>query len=458
MENGVTLKRSLGLWAVVVLGLGYLTPAVVFDTFGIVSGDTNGHVPTAYIIALVAMLFTAVSYGKMVRVYPTSGSAYTYAQRTMGPRIGFFVGWLSLLDYLLLPMVNVLLGKIYLEAIFPDIPSWIWVIAFVLFFSIVNMTSLNTTANLSKLFVLYQVLIIGTFIVLAIMELKKGMGYGQVFTPAPFFSGDMSLSSLVTGATVLCFSFLGFDAITTYSEETGNPKRTIPLAIFLTAIIGGVIFIVSSYFAQAIYPNVSVFQNPDATAPEIALYVGGKIFQLIFLSSSFVGVIASGLASQASVSRLLYVMGRDGVLPKKTFGYVHPKWRTPVFNIGMVGVISSSAIFFNLETATAFINFGSLIAFSFVNLSVIAHYAVKNKQVKTMKDIFNNIMLPLIGFSFVFVLWLNIEPTSFILGLSWATIGAVYVLFITKVYKVNLKNLIFDQNEPVLPILNEVAK
>ncbi len=454
----MTLKRSLGLWAVVVLGLGYLTPAVVFDTFGIVSGDTNGHVPTAYIIALVAMLFTAFSYGKMVRVYPTSGSAYTYAQRTMGPRIGFFVGWLSLLDYLLLPMVNVLLGKIYLEAIFPNIPSWIWVIAFVLFFSIVNMTSLNTTANLSKLFVLYQVLIIGTFIVLAIMELKKGMGYGQVFTPAPFFSGDMNLSSLVTGATVLCFSFLGFDAITTYSEETDNPKRTIPLAIFLTAIIGGVIFIVSSYFAQAIYPNVSVFQNPDATAPEIALYVGGKIFQLIFLSSSFVGVIASGLASQASVSRLLYVMGRDGVLPKKTFGYVHPKWRTPVFNIGMVGVISSSAIFFNLETATAFINFGSLIAFSFVNLSVIAHYAVKNKQVKTMKDIFNNIVLPLIGFSFVFVLWLNIEPTSFILGLSWAAIGTVYVLFITKVFKVNLKNLIFDQNEQVLPILNEVAK
>lgn len=454
----MTLKRSLGLWAVVVLGLGYLTPAVVFDTFGIVSGDTNGHVPTAYIIALVAMLFTAFSYGKMVRVYPTSGSAYTYAQRTMGPRIGFFVGWLSLLDYLLLPMVNVLLGKIYLEAIFPDIPSWIWVIAFVLFFSIVNMTSLNTTANLSKLFVLYQVLIIGTFIVLAIMELKKGMGYGQVFTPAPFFSGDMSLSSLVTGATVLCFSFLGFDAITTYCEETGNPKRTIPLAIFLTAIIGGAIFIVSSYFAQAIYPDVSVFQNPDATAPEIALYVGGKIFQLIFLSSSFVGVIASGLASQASVSRLLYVMGRDGVLPKKTFGYVHPKWRTPVFNIGMVGVISGSAIFFNLETATAFINFGSLIAFSFVNLSVIAHYAVKKKQVKTMKDIFNNIVLPLIGFAFVFVLWLNIEPTSFILGLSWAAIGAVYVLFITKVFKVNLKNLIFDQNEPILPILNEAAK
>ncbi|WP_141431076.1 APC family permease [Bacillus sp. 03113] len=445
MENSVTLKRSIGLWSVVVLGLGYLTPAVVFDTFGIVSGDTDGHVPTAYIIALVAMLFTAYSYGKMVRVFPTAGSAYTYAHRTMSPEIGFFVGWLSLLDYLLLPMVNVLLGKIYLVAIFPEVPTWIWVVLLVLLITVVNAMSLNSTANLNTLFVIYQMLIIVFFIILAIRELNGGMGYGEVFTPAPFFSGDMQLSSLITGATVLCFSFLGFDAVTTYSEETENPKKTIPKAIFLTAIIGGVIFIVASYFTQALYPHVDAFKDPDATAPEIALYLGGKFFQILFLSSSFAGVIASGLASHASVSRLMYVMGRDGVFSKKYFGYVHPKLRTPLFNIVIVGVISLSAIFFNLETAAAFINFGSLIAFSFVNLSVIAHYAFREKKVKTAKEVFFNVILPLIGFSFMFILWLNIQRTSFMLGLGWAAVGAVYLLVIKKIFKVNIKGVSIEE-------------
>ncbi|MFB3161363.1 APC family permease [Neobacillus sp. 179-J 1A1 HS] len=436
MENGVKLKRSLKLWQVVIMGLAYMTPMVVFDTFGIVSGETNGHVPAAYVIALVGMLFTAVSYGKLVRVFPQAGSAYTYTQKAMNRHLGFLVGWSSLLDYLFLPMVNALLTKLYLNALFPSVPDFIWVLLFVGIVTLLNLRSVNALANFNTLFVLVQILIMVVFIILVIKGLNAGEGTGTVFSMQPFFVEGMNIPILITGATILCFSFLGFDAVTTLSEETPNPEKTIPKAILLTALWGGVIFITTSFFIQSFFPDNSRFIDSEAALPEIALYVGGKLFQSIFLCTTFVNTLASGLASHASVSRLLYVMGRDKVFPEKWFGYVHPKWRTPAINVLIVGVISLSAWFFDLVTATSLINFGALMAFTFVNLSVISHFAVREKMHRTPKGFFNYVIMPLIGAGLVGVLWINLELSSLIMGASWFLIGLAYLVFLTKAFKV----------------------
>nr|WP_247739320.1 APC family permease [Bacillus sp. 165] len=417
------------------MGLAYMTPMVVFDTFGIVSGITEGHVPTAYIIALAGMLFTAASYGKLVKVYPTAGSAYTYTQKAINPHLGFLVGWSSLLDYLFLPMINALLTKIYLSALFPEVPSWIWVIGFVALVTFLNLRSVNVLANFNTLFVIIQLVIMVVFVILVVKGLQQGEGTGEVFTLQPFASDNMQISALIAGATVLCFSFLGFDAVTTLSEETPNAVKTIPRAIFLTALWGGVIFISASFFIQLFFPDMSRFKEPDAALPEIALYVGGKLFQSIFLCTTFINTLASGLASHASVSRLLYVMGRDNVFPQKWFGYVHPKWKTPAFNAILVGAVSLSAIFFDLVTAASLINFGALIAFTFVNLSVISHFVIRKKQYKTVKDFFKYLIMPLLGAGSVAVLWINLEFSSFIMGLVWAVFGFCYLLYITKTFR-----------------------
>ncbi|HWO96367.1 MAG TPA: APC family permease [Bacillus sp. (in: firmicutes)] len=435
MGNGERLKQSLKLWQVVMMGLAYMTPMVVFDTFGIVSDMTEGHVPTAYMIALAGMLFTAASYGKLVRVYPTAGSAYTYTQKAINPHLGFLVGWSSLLDYLFLPMINALLTKLYLSALFPEVPSWIWVIVFVGIVTFLNLRSVNVLANFNTVFVLIQVAIMVVFIVLVVRGLHNGEGTGEVLTIQPFFTDDMQLSALVAGATVLCFSFLGFDAVTTLAEETPNAVKTIPRAIFLTALWGGVIFITASFFIQLFFPDMSRFNDPEAALPEIALYVGGKLFQSIFLCTTFINTLASGMASHASVSRLLYVMGRDNVFPKKWFGYIHPKWQTPAFNAILVGIVSLSAIFLDLVMATSLINFGALIAFTFVNLSVINHFVIREKKHKTVKGFINYLILPLIGAGLVGVLWVNLETSSFMLGLGWAAIGFGYLLYITKAFR-----------------------
>ncbi|HEY2451985.1 MAG TPA: APC family permease [Scandinavium sp.] len=425
------LRKSLKLWQVVVMGLAYLTPMSVFDTFGIVSGISNGHVPMSYLLALAGVLFTAISYGKLVRQFPQAGSAYTYAQKSISPHVGFMVGWSSLLDYLFLPMINVLLAKIYLSALFPSVAPWIWVVGFVVILTAANLKSVNLVANFNTVFVLVQICIMVVFIFLVVQGLHKGEGVGTVWSLQPFISQNAHLIPIITGATIVCFSFLGFDAVTTLSEETPDAARTIPKAIFLTAVYGGIIFIVASFFIQLFFPDISRFKNPDAALPEIALYVGGKLFQSIFLCTTFVNTLASGLASHASVSRLLYVMGRDNVFPEKYFGYVHPKWRTPALNVLMVGVVSLSALFFDLVTATALINFGALVAFTFVNLSVFNHFWRREGRNKTWKDKLHYLILPLMGAATVAVLWINLEMTSLTLGLVWAAVGLLYLTYLT---------------------------
>ncbi|ACT07156.1 amino acid permease-associated region [Dickeya chrysanthemi Ech1591] len=428
----VQLRKTLTLVPVVMMGLAYMQPMTLFDTFGIVSGLTDGHVATAYAFALIAILFTALSYGKLVRRFPSAGSAYTYAQKAISPTVGFMVGWSSLLDYLFMPMINILLAKIYFETLIPGIPSWIFVVLLVGFMTLSNLRGIKTVANFNSLIVVLQVGVMVVITSMVIYGVSHGEGAGTLASSRPFWSDNAQVVPMITGATILCFSFLGFDGISSLSEETKDAGRVIPKAIFLTALLGGVIFVVVSYFLQLYFPDISRFQHPDASQPEIMLYVAGKAFQFGILIFSCVTVLASGMAAHAGVSRLMYVMGRDGVFPERFFGYVHPRWRTPALNVLLVGVIALSAVSFDLVTATALINFGALVAFTFVNLSVISQFYIRERRNKTLKDTVNYLILPVMGALTVGALWLNLEKTSMTLGLVWAAIGLLYLAIVTR--------------------------
>lgn len=435
--NAAKLQRNLGLWHVIIIGLAYIQPMTLLDTFGMVSEKSGGHVPMSYIFALIAILLTSISYGHMIRAYPSSGSAYTYTQKAINPSMGFMVGWSSWLDYLLSPMVNIILAVLYLEALFPSVNHWVWVIGLTGLMTIVNIFGSKTVAYFNSWIVAVQLVVIAVFTYLIYSKLQMAQYAAntrpediyELWSLKPFWDEMTSVGALITGATILCFSFTGFDSISSLAEETKDVKNTLPKAMILTTLIAGMVFIISGYFMQAYLPSSPelYFEAVDETQAEILLLVGGSAFQAIVLGFAIVTVMASGISAHAGVSRLMYVMGRDGVISNKIFGQIHPKFFTPVNNILIAGGVALTAGFISLERVVDLISFGALTAFSFVNLSVIFRYAIRDKCIKTPKEIFNYVIIPTLGFISIFLMWLKVDGLTLTVGLFWAFMGFIWL-------------------------------
>src|SRR6478735_815155 len=415
MNHEPSLLKQLKLWHIVVIGLGYMAPMAVFDTFGIVTESTDGHVSGAYAFTLIAILFTAISYGKMVKAFPGAGSSYTYAQQVMNPSIGFLVGWTALLDYLFLPMINALLTNIYLSSLFPGVPKAVWIISFVVIMTIMNIFSVHLTVSFGTILFAFQILVAIIFIILSATT------QGQELSFKPFISESASISLLLNGAAILCFSFLGFDAVTTMAEETLKPEKTIPKGILIIACTGGALFITVSYFAQLLFPSASLFHDLEGASADIA----------------------SGLVSHMSASRLLYAIGKDGYLPRRIFGYIHPKTKTPVWNVVIIGGLSLISLGLSLEKATSLINFGALIAFSSVNIAVFIHYFIHQNK-RSLSGYISYVLMPLLGSLFLFFMWLNLEKTSLFIGIVWSVIGIIYLLIVRRKNTITIPTFHFD--------------
>ena len=422
------LQRTLSLGSVVLFGIAYMTPIIVLGTFGILAQSTAGMVPAAYLAALVAMFFTAMSYGRMASAFPVAGSAYSYVRKAISPKLGFIAGWAVLLDYLFLPMAIWLIGAAYLKSAFPAVPQWIWGLAFIGITSAINIVGLKLANGINALLMLVQFLVLIAFVALCI-HYVGGDASTPLWSIKPFFNGDMQMPLIMSGAAIACYSFLGFDAVSTLTEETRDPRRTIPRAIMLITLIGGLIFVSVSYFVQIAHPSFQ-FDSVDSAAYEIARNIGGDLFVTIFLIGLIVGQFASGLSAQASGSRLLFAMGRDGVLPKSFFGSLHERFGTPVNSILLCAVVALLALKLDVTTSTSFINFGAFLAFSLVNLSVIFHYWIGGAN-KGLREFVLFLLFPFIGLAADLWLMVSLDHLAIYLGLSWLAIGVVYLAVLT---------------------------
>ena len=431
MNEKIKLSRSLSLTAVVVYGMAFMALTTVFSTYGIAAQISHGMVAGSYVLAMIVMMFTAYSYGQMAKAFPVSGSAYTYAQKAIHPFVGFLVGWAILMDYLFIPMVNFLLFGIFFSAAIPEVPAYVWILLLIIVVTIVNIRGVKLGARVNMLVIGLSLLFLAVFCILSIKSITQGTGTGVFVNLEPFFNPDESFKYIVAGAALLCFSFLGFDAVSTFSEEVKNPEKNIPRAIFLVTFIGGLCFIVVSYVAHNVWPDYMSFIDPDAAANEIILLIGGNALQAAFLAITALVVFGSASASQASAARVLYAMGRDGQLPNAFFGKLNEKTRTPVNNILLIGVLSLSALFLSLTFVASFINFGALLAFTAVNLSVVALYFVKRKE-RSFKGVICYLLIPLIGASMTAWLLFNLDGYSKLVGGIWFLGGVVYLYFITK--------------------------
>ncbi|GAA1495300.1 APC family permease [Paeniglutamicibacter kerguelensis] len=426
------LKRVLGIPGLVLFGLVYMVPLTVFTTYGIVTQVSGGRLPMAYLITLCVMMFTARSYGLMSRAFPYAGSAYTYTQRSFGPATGLMAGWSLLLDYLFLPMLNYLVTGIYLNAAFPAIPNWVFIVAVIALVTTLNIIGIVSVTRANLVIIAVQAVFIVVFIAMAV---ASATGQADLSITRPF-TGDGSadgIAPLMSGAAILCLSFLGFDSISTLAEETKNPRRSLPIAITLVTLGAGILFVVLAYVAQLAYPS-NIFTDPDSAAMDVMMAVGGQTFTAIFLAAFTAGGIGSSIAAQASVARILYAMGRDGVLPKSFFGRLSRRFNTPVLSILAVSVIAMGSLFVTLQLISETVSFGALVAFSAVNLAVIKHYFFDEAR-RGAVDTFRFLVLPLIGLALTVWLWTSLSATALTIGLVWLGIGFIWLLVITRFFR-----------------------
>jgi putrescine importer len=423
------LRRVLGVPSLVMFGLVYIVPLTVFTTYGIVTQTSGGRLSVAYLVTLAAMVFTARSYARMAAAYPVAGSTYAYTQRTFGPPIGFLAGWSLLLDYLFLPMLNYLVIGIYLNAAIPAIPAWLIILVTILIVTVLNIVGIVSVARANVLIIALQAVFIVVFIVLACVTLSRS---GTVDLMAPL-KGDGTapgLSPVLAGAAILCLSFLGFDAVSTLSEEANEPTRSVPRAIMIATITAGVMFVVLSYVSQLVFPS-NAFTDIDSGALDVMKTAGGQFLDTFFTAAYVAGALGSAITSQASVARILYAMGRDGILPRRVFGHIPVRFTTPTYAILVVSVISLAAIWIDLAQLASIVSFGALVAFSAVNLTVIKHYFIDAGD-RGGAGFANNVVLPLIGFGLTVWLWTSLSGFALVVGLIWLALGFVWLLMVTR--------------------------
>jgi putrescine importer len=412
------LRRVFGTGSLVMFGLAYLVPLTVFTTFGSVSKLTQGHLPLAYLVTSLAMLFTASSYARLVKTVPVAGSAFSYAGAAFGKHVGFITGWTLLLDYILMPAINYVIIGIYLGAQFPAIPATLWSVMAIGLVTALNIVGVDVVRRSSVALVIFQLIFALVFLAATFLS--------PAATPTadPFLASGTAWHGIFAGAAVLCLSFLGFDAVSTLSEEARDPTRTVPRAIMLTTMIGGMIFIALSYAGAILLPDWRMIAASDSAGLEVMRPLG-RFMSGFFLAAYISGCLASALAAQASVSRVLYAMGRENVLPKAAFGELSPRFQTPARATLIVAVLSGATLLFQLDTLASLISFGALFAFSLVNLALPKLHSMFGSGSSRRQRVAMAIA-PTIGFACTLWLWCNLSSLALAVGLSWMAIGVIY--------------------------------
>ena len=431
------MKRVLGVSALTIFGIAYMTPVTVFTTYGIVTASTDGHVAAAYLVTLCAIMFTAVSYARMSKAIPVSGSAYTYVSHTFGGGLAFLVAWALLLDYMLLPMVNYLVIGLYLPEYLPSIHEAYWIVGCIIIVTVMNLLGIKLVTQVNLALIALQIIFIIIFSTLVIYGLYTSTT--EIDYLAPFYTTDMSISAVMGGAAILSFSFLGFDSVSTLSDEAKDPKKDVPKGIIYCALICGFLYILVAYLGQLVFPNWHLFKDIDTASLHLNQVVGGMHLNDIYIFIYMFGLFASALASQASVSRILYSMGKSGALPK-ILSKVNSKYETPTYAILLVSFVSLIALSLSLELASSIISFGALVAFSFVNLAVIKFHFIDSQQ----RDLGKNLFIPLVGFLMTVWLWTQLSEQAFEVGLLWCTFGVVYLLALTKAFSIKAPKAKFE--------------
>jgi putrescine importer len=437
-NHAVTLKRSIGLWELVIIGIVIIQPIAPMGIYGVISNEARGHVVTTILIAMVAMLFTAFSYGKMARAYPSAGSAYTYVGQEIHPGLGYITGWAMVMDYILNPLICTVICSKLTQNILPWAPYWLLAIGFATSFTLLNLRAIKTSARINDVLAAGMMIVVVIFFGFVIHFLLGIHHYGMSFFTRPFYNpATFSPHRLFRGTAIAVLTYIGFDAISTFSEEVENPRRNVMLATVLVCLITGLLSSVEVYAAQLVWGSAPFpADKVESAFPFVARQAGGFfLFQLVNFTI-LIANVGSGMGSQLGAARLLYGMGRSNGIPRKFFGFIDPKNRIPRNNVIFVGAFALvGAFFISFARGAELLNFGALIAFMGVNAAAFVRYWLRAEKKR-----WTAFLAPILGFLICFYIWRNLSKYAILLGAIWMLAGIIYGAIKTKGFQASLVN------------------
>jgi putrescine importer len=430
------LRRVLTLWDLIFYGIVLIQPIAPIPLFGVVQERSRGHTVDTILIAMVAMLITAFSYGRMAAIFPTAGSAYTYVGRGINPHLGFLVGWGMFLDYLLQPILNSVWVAAALHRLVPGLPAIVDAALFIAAITVLNLIGVRASARANKALLAIMSVIVVVFVVLSLQYLYRTLGLAGIFSITPFYNPKTFSFPVIGSATSLAaLTFIGFDGVTTLAEEVENPKRNVLRATVLVCLFTGLVGGLEVYLGQQVWPDYHSFTNLETAFWDVCRRVGGLFLFAAMTCVTLVACFGSGLTGAMGAARLLFGMGRDDVLPRKFFGHLDPDRKTPSYNILIIGALALTAsTLINYEQAAELLNFGAFIAFMGVNLAVMRQFYFK-EQVSRQRRWLADLALPLAGFLFCLWIWWGLSPTAKLVGGSWFVLGLLYALFRTRGFR-----------------------
>jgi amino acid transporter len=439
------LRRALGLWNLIFVGMVIIQPTAPMGIYGVISNTAHGHVVTTVLIAMMAMLFTAISYGRMARVYPSAGSAYTYVGQEIHPGLGFITGWSMVMDYLLNPLICTAFSAKAAMNILPGLPFYAWLVVFAAFFTWVNLHGIKTSARLNEILCVAMILVVMVFFG-AVVNVLWRVHHDPGFFLKPFYDPpNFKSQTIFAGTSVAVLTYIGFDAISTLSEEAENPRRNILLATVLVCVFAGILSGLEVYAAQLVWGSKPF--APDRVESAFALIsqqVGGVLLFQVMNFTLLVANAATAIAAQLAAGRLLYGMGQGNAIPKSFFGAIEPKHRVPRNGIVLVGVFAligaATLEFFSGTTGgSAYavgaqaLNFGAFISFMGVNAASFTHYWWRGNNRS-----WSNLVVPVLGFVICGFIWFHLSRAAMILGAVWMALGIAYGAIRTRGFRTGL--------------------
>jgi putrescine importer len=443
------VKEKLSLRNLILWGIVCVTPIAPLPPFGIAQSLSRGHALLTIMIALPAMLATALSYGRMASLFPEAGSAYAYVTRGLNTHLGFLAGWITCLDYLVIPLANIIYCAATMHRVVPAVPYAAWAFGFSGLSTWLNLRGIRSDVRVNQILILVMSVVLSAFIVLAIKYVVGHSGAAGLLSSLPFYNpATFDVNRIRTATSFAALTYIGFDAVTTMSEDVRNPRRNVALATILVCMFIGIEGGFLVYLGQLVWPDYSTFTDMDTAFMDVMRRVGGV---LLFYSFGVVLIVAQfgcALTSQAGAGRLLLGMGRDRAIPSSFFGQVDNRHGLPRNNILLVGaLVGAGALLLDFQRAAELLNFGAFLAFMGVNLAVIKSYYIGRSSEQRRVSI--DLLIPSIGFIFCFAIWLSLPGPAKFVGSIWLALGFGYQLVMTRGFRRPWRESEMAQRKPV---------